>query len=185
VSPLVEQDRGRELGRVRGSLEAVLEVVGGYPATVVEDDLLAEEERVGEAVLRDLPSLGDVGHDVQVEVERDEAPEDLDDVLARHIVPGLDGVEDGIRIAAEGDEAVLAADPADCWLVPIVAGVGTAVAVGGRSVAAIIVVVSTATGDRNDEDDADGDDEQGDEAHHQPKRAIGHCPSRLWAPLRI
>ena len=117
----VVEDGGGEVGGVGGAFEAVLDVLGGDAAAVVEDDVVAQEEGVDEAALGDLPALGDVGDDLEVEVEADEATEDLSGVLGGAGVADLDGVEDGGRVVAEGDEAVLAADTADGAVALIVA----------------------------------------------------------------
>ena len=53
------------------------------------------------------------GCDLQVGVQRDQAAEDLDDVLARGIIADLDRVEDRVRVVPRDDERLAAADAAD------------------------------------------------------------------------
>ncbi len=83
-----------------GPLQGVLEVGGGdKPVGVLEDDVLTEVEGVDLAVGADLPARGDVGDDLEVFVDGDEAAEDLDDVGGRGGVAGQGGIE-GHGVAA-------------------------------------------------------------------------------------
>ena len=70
---------GRSCVRVCSPLHGPLEVVGCHALAVVEFRVLANVERVEGSVVVDLPTLRDVGYELEVGVEGNEAAEDLND----------------------------------------------------------------------------------------------------------
>ena len=193
VAEVVEHGGG-EVGGVGGTLEAELEVFRGDTAAIVEDHVVAQEERVDEAAVGDLPALGDVGHDVEVEVEGDETAKYLGGVDGGAGIAYLDGVENGGGVVPEGDQPVLAADAADGAVVVVVVvavialaggvpvrvrAVAAVIALGGcprsSSRRGLVVIAAIATGQHEHEHNGDRHDQEGDGAHHQSERAIGHA----------
>ena len=69
--------------------------MGGYGLAVVELDVVSQVEGEGPLVVAEVPPGGDVGDDVEVGVDGDEAAEDLDDYKCGAGVGGEGGVEGG------------------------------------------------------------------------------------------
>ncbi|WBL36486.1 hypothetical protein O0235_02665 [Tepidiforma flava] len=162
----VGDDGGGGVGGVGGALDGILHVFGGDAALIagMEDDVVAEAEGVGAAAVGDFPVLGDVADDLEVGVEGDEAAEDFDDVFAGGDIDDLDGVEDGVGLGARDDEGVALADAAG----------GCAGAVFGAAAGRRGAIIAAAPGEGDDEDDADGEDEECDDAHHEGEHAVRH-----------
>ena len=69
--------------------------MGGDGLAIVELDVVSQVEGVGPFVVAEVPPGGDVGDDVEVGVDGDEAAEDLDDYKGGAGVRGEGGVQGG------------------------------------------------------------------------------------------
>src|SRR6266511_213179 len=72
----VERDRTRQLG-IKCPVERVRDVGGGDAVAILEARILTNRERVDEAVLRDLPGLGDVWKGLAGGAQPGKAAEDV------------------------------------------------------------------------------------------------------------
>ena len=80
---------------VQGPLHGEFEVVGCHGLAVVELDVVSQVEGEGPLVVAEVPPGGDVGDDVEVGVDGNEAAEDLDDYECGTGVGGEGGVQGG------------------------------------------------------------------------------------------
>ena len=102
----------------------------------------------------------------QFGIQRDQPAEDLHDVLAGGDITDLDRVEDRVRVVPRDNERLAAADA--------LTRAPRAVIVVRWARRRPVVVIAAAASQRNHEHNAHGENQEGDNPHHEGQHAVRH-----------